>query len=121
MVSALQYQRAGRNCNKQSRSDYPARISSNSRAIELAEIEAELQNTRGENFHWAQVQNNLANALQKQAARVKGKTDTELLTGADTACEAALTVYTKSDYPELWAETQQNLELAFELKTKLSP
>jgi len=68
---------------------------------------------------WATTQNNLANALRDQAARVKGAEAVgflvdqieavALLDQAVAAYHQALTVYTRERFPQDWAMTQNNL------------
>ncbi len=58
---------------------------------------------------WAGTQNNLANALSDQAARVEGAAGADLLAEAVTAYRAALEVYTREAQPVDWAMTQNNL------------
>ncbi len=61
---------------------------------------------------WAQTQNNLAIALQEQGIRTGGAAGTGLLARAVSACDAALSIYTRADHPVQWAMTKENLAIA---------
>jgi hypothetical protein len=63
---------------------------------------------------WAQLQNNLAIALQYQGSRTAGAAGTDLLTQAIAAYDAALTVCTQDAHPVDWAITKQNKAVALE-------
>jgi tetratricopeptide (TPR) repeat protein len=68
---------------------------------------------------WALTQNNLANTLQLQGARVEGPEALRLLSEAIAVHREVLLVFTREQLPQDWARTQHNLGSALvELSTK---
>jgi len=61
---------------------------------------------------WAITQYNLAVVLGDQAVRVEGAEAVALLEQTVDACRQALQVYTREQFPQQWATTQNNLATA---------
>ena len=59
-------------------------------------------------------QNNLGNALVREAERSGGGEATKLLAQAVDAYRAALEVFTKADLPQAWATTESDLGIALQ-------
>lgn len=63
---------------------------------------------------WARTQSNLGAVLQEQADRVEDDSiANDLFIASVTAYRAALTLYAKKDFPQLWAMTQNNIGVVF--------
>ncbi|MGD1698823.1 CHAT domain-containing protein [Dapis sp. BLCC M229] len=63
---------------------------------------------------WAKTQNSLGSAYRQ---RIKGK-KAENIESAIACCQAALRVFTESNYPQDWAKTQNNLGSAYRQRIK---
>ena len=65
-------------------------------------------------------QNNLGNALQQLGICTGGEEGRKLLEDAVAAYRSALEVSTKTDLPQAWARTQNNLDIALKELAKRS-